>query len=97
MWFALDRDHPRLRSHRDAGGEVYFLSPSGHLTRGHGHQPDQPLVAVSELPFCFGGAATHNVANALAAAALASGLGLPTSPSPPVSAASPTTPAAPSS
>jgi hypothetical protein len=37
----------------------------------------RPARPISELPFCFGGAADHNVANALAAAALASALGLP--------------------
>lgn len=76
-WFSRDPDHPRLVAHRAAGGEVFFVSTDGVLTRGRGPAADEPLVAVTDLPASFGGAAAHNVANALAAAALASGLGLP--------------------
>ncbi|MDC0717667.1 Mur ligase family protein [Nannocystis bainbridge] len=77
VWFSRDPQHPRLLRHRAAGGEVWFVSPAGTLTRGRGAEPDVAIVPVAELPFCFGGAATHNVANALAAAALATALGLP--------------------
>ncbi len=74
-WFARDEHHPTIAAHLAAGGEAWFVS-AGLLTRGIGDQRD-PLVPISELPFCFGGAATHNVANALAAAALARALGIP--------------------
>src|SRR5690606_10299768 len=77
VWFSRGPDHPQLRRHRAAGGEVWFVSAAGELTRGRGDEPDVALVPVAELPFCFGGAAAHNVANALAAAALATALGLP--------------------
>ncbi|WP_434422412.1 Mur ligase family protein [Nannocystis pusilla] len=77
VWFSRDPQHPQLRRHRAAGGEVWFVSPAGQLTRGRGDEPDVAVVAIDELPFCFGGAATHNVANALAAAALAAAVGLP--------------------
>ncbi|MBZ5713566.1 Mur ligase family protein [Nannocystis pusilla] len=76
VWFSRDAAHPQLLRHRAAGGEVWFVSAAGALTRGRGAEPDVPIVPIAELPFCFGGAATHNVANALAAAALASALGL---------------------
>ncbi|MDC0668735.1 Mur ligase family protein [Nannocystis radixulma] len=76
VWFSRDAAHPQLLRHRAAGGEVWFVSPAGDLTRGRGAEPDVQIVPIAELPFCFGGAATHNVANALAAAALASALGL---------------------
>lgn len=76
-WFSLDPAHPRLLRHRAAGGRVYFLSREGLLTRGRPAAPDEPLLPAAELPSAFGGAATHNVANALAAAALADALGLP--------------------
>ncbi|WAS92830.1 Mur ligase family protein [Nannocystis punicea] len=77
VWFSRDPQHPQLLRHRAAGGEVWFVSTAGELTRGRGGEPDVALVPIDELPFCFGGAATHNVANALAAAALAAALGLP--------------------
>ncbi|MCY1012370.1 Mur ligase family protein [Nannocystis pusilla] len=76
-WFSRDPQHPQLQRHRAAGGEVWFVSAAGQLTRGRGGEPDVAVVAIDELPFCFGGAATHNVANALAAAALAAAVGLP--------------------
>ena len=76
-WFARAHDHPRLVAHRAAGGEVFFVAPTGQLTRGRGDRPDEPILPVADIPACFGGAATHNVANALAAAACASALGLP--------------------
>jgi UDP-N-acetylmuramyl tripeptide synthase len=76
-WFSRDPDHPRLASHRSAGGDTVFVSRDGVLTRGRGAAPDEPLLPVADIPACFGGAAAHNVANALAAAACAAGLGLP--------------------
>lgn len=77
VWFSRDPQHPQLQRHRAAGGEVWFVSAAGQLTRGRGGEPDVAVVAIDALPFCFGGAATHNVANALAAAALAAAVGLP--------------------
>ena len=76
VWFALRGDHPQVVRHRAAGGEAWFVSPTGDMVRARGATEDV-LVAVRELPFCYGGAAHHNVANALAAAALATALGLP--------------------
>jgi cyanophycin synthetase len=75
-WFALSGDHPRLLAHRAAAGEAWYVSESGDLTRARGPHADA-IVPVAELPSSFGGAAEHNVLNALAAAALASALGLP--------------------
>ncbi len=68
--------HATLAAHLAAGGEAWFVSAAGLLTRARGDQRES-LCAVAELPFCFGGAARHNVANALAAAAAAGSLGLP--------------------
>jgi cyanophycin synthetase len=76
VWFALRHDHPQLLAHRAAGGEAWFLSAAGELVRARGAR-ETALVPVAELPFCHGGAAHHNVENALAAAALACALGLP--------------------
>jgi len=75
-WFAQAADHPQLLAHRAAGGEAWFVCPDGHLTRARGPHEDR-LVAIAELPSCFGGAAEQNILNTLAAAALASALGLP--------------------
>jgi len=75
VWFSLRPDHPQLLQHRAAGGEAWFVA-NGALIRARGAD-EQALVPVAELPFCYGGAAPHNVANALAAAALACALGLP--------------------
>ena len=80
VWFSLAAEHPTVVQHLAAGGEAWFVSTDDHLVRGrstpHGTIHDR-LCAVAELPFCFAGAARHNVANALAAAALAAGLGIP--------------------
>ncbi len=76
VWFSLAADHPTVIHHLATGGEAWFVSADDHLVRARGTIRDR-LCAVAELPFCFAGAARHNVANALAAAALAAGLGLP--------------------
>ncbi|MBL9105779.1 MAG: hypothetical protein JNL82_32960 [Myxococcales bacterium] len=73
-WFALAGDHPQLLAHRAAGGEAWFIH-DGRLTRARGDAL-APIVPVAELPSAFGGAAEHNLLNALAAAALACALGL---------------------
>ena len=74
-WFALRADNPTVVAHRARGGEAWFVADD-HLTRARGEQTT-PLVAVADLPSAFGGAAEHNVLNALAAAALAAALGIP--------------------
>ena len=76
VWFSLRHDHPQLLQHRAAGGEAWFVSAAGTVVRARGAH-EESLVPVTELPFCHGGAAHHNVANALAAAALACAVGLP--------------------
>ncbi len=75
VWFALRADHPQVIAHRAAGGEAWFVADDGMMIHAHGDH-DEPVVSVRELPFCFGGAALHNVANGLAAAAAAFALGL---------------------
>ncbi len=75
VWFALRGDHPQLVVHRAAGGEAWFVA-DGALVRARGSE-ETALVPVAELPLCFGGAAVHDVADGLAAAALATAIGLP--------------------
>ena len=76
VWFALRGAHPTIVAHRADQGEAWFVTDDGMIVHARGAH-EEPLVSVRELPFCFGGAALHNVANALAAAAAAHTLGLP--------------------
>jgi len=76
VWFALRHDHPQIVRHRAADGEAWYVADDGMIMHARGAH-ETPLVSVRELPFCFGGAAQHNVANGLAAAAAAHALGIP--------------------
>jgi cyanophycin synthetase len=75
IWFSDNPKNPALRSHAGSGGSVCTLD-RGRIVLRHGERLE-PVVRVDRIPLCFGGAAQHNVANALAATALAHGLGLP--------------------
>ena len=74
--FSLDPDSPALREALNLGGraatvldgDLVVLSPDG--------DPDH-LVPVVDVPVTLSGLSEHNIANALAAAAAALGLGLP--------------------
>jgi UDP-N-acetylmuramyl tripeptide synthase len=73
-WFALDGAHPRLQAHRTEGGTTVGVD-DGHLwlhVEGVAHD----LGAVADMPLTLGGQAGYNIANAAAAAATASGLGV---------------------
>ncbi len=75
-WFSLDPANPRLRAHLAAGGEASYVERGDFvLARGREREAVAP---VSALPITFGGAARHNVANALAAIAAAAALGVTT-------------------
>lgn len=73
-WFTLEPPSPLLRAHLEAGGEAAFLD-RGQLVLARGARRIT-LAAVDELPITLGGAARHNIANALGAAVLASHLGV---------------------
>ncbi len=79
-WFSLDAANPVLRSHLEAGGEGSWLEGEapreGRLVRQAAGRREV-IAPLAEVPAAFGGAARHNVANALAAAALATAVGLP--------------------
>lgn len=74
VFFARDPAHPVVAQHRAAGGEAWVVA-DGAITRCLGAEA-RPVLPLAELPAAFGGAAQHNVANALAAAAVAAGLGV---------------------
>ena len=75
VWFTLDPANPLVQSHLAAGGEAWLLD-DGRLVHARG-AGRKPLLAVADIPLALGGAARYNVANALAAAALATAAGLP--------------------
>lgn len=75
VYFALSATEPALVSHRDQGGEAWFVR-DGHLVMATG-QDEQTLVAEIDVPLTFGGRARYNTENALASAALARTLGIP--------------------
>ncbi len=71
-WFSLDPENPRVRS-----GGVSLEDGFLVLSRGAQGEEKTRIVHVDEVPFTFGGAARHNVANALGAIGMASAVGLP--------------------
>ncbi len=74
-WFSLDPDNAVLAAHRQAGGRTCSVEDGAIVwTWGDAHEVVQ---SIEEIPITLGGAARHNVANALAAVALAKELGLP--------------------
>ena len=75
VWFSLEAANPVVTRHLDAGGRAAVLEGDTLVLLGGG--PREPLGRVGELPMAAGGAARYNVANALAAAAAAEGLGVP--------------------
>jgi len=80
-WFTLDPEHPHVRAHVERGGRAALFvagdDADGELVLAHGAER-RPLLRASGIPVTLGGAARYNVANALAAAALADALGLGT-------------------
>ncbi|HSQ61483.1 MAG TPA: Mur ligase family protein [Acidobacteriota bacterium] len=75
-WFTLDAAHPFVARHLAAGGDGCLLEGDTLVFARGGART--PLARVGEIPVAFGGAARHNVANALAAIGGAMTLGLPT-------------------
>jgi cyanophycin synthetase len=74
-WFSLDPAHLKVRERLEAGGEACFLE-DGALVLARGNER-MAVVRVEEVPITFGGAARHNIANALGAIGMAAALGLP--------------------
>jgi UDP-N-acetylmuramyl tripeptide synthase len=74
-WFTLDPDHPVVAAHVAAGGDACRLEDNELVLHAGGVR--QPVIPVRDVPVALGGAARHNVANALAAIGVASALGVP--------------------
>lgn len=76
--FSLDEKNPAIRRHMNKGGTAYFLDKSveaNRILRGTGQQ-EEVLLPLAELPSCMNGVFQQNIANAMAAAALAEGMGV---------------------
>jgi len=74
VWFSLDANNERVRSHTDAGGTAFVLDGSA-LQRIEGSKRDT-ICDAADIPITLGGIARHNTANALAAAALTMAMGV---------------------
>jgi UDP-N-acetylmuramyl tripeptide synthase len=74
-WFSLDPDNAVIRRHTASGGTA-TAADGDELVLLAGERRDV-VARVKEMPMAAGGAARHNVANALAAIAAAGGLGIP--------------------
>ncbi len=74
VWFTLSDDNPVVAKHLAAGGAAFLLE-ADELCRREGASREV-ICRSDEIPITLGGAARHNVANALAAAALTHALGV---------------------
>jgi UDP-N-acetylmuramyl tripeptide synthase len=74
-WFSLDAANPWVLAHLAAGGDACFLE-DGVLVLARGNER-MALIRVEEIPLTLGGAARHNVANALGAIGIAAAAGFP--------------------
>ena len=75
VWFSLDPDNETINRHTDAGG-LAFVLVDDELFKIEGAARER-ICRSDEIPITLGGAARHNVANALSAAALTWCLGVP--------------------
>ena len=73
VWFSLDAKNSVIRQHVEAGSTAFFLDGDVLVRIKEGHREE--ICRADEIPIALAGAARHNVANALAAAALTSCLG----------------------
>ena len=74
--FSLDADHPAIRTTLAEGGRAISVLDGALVvmtSRRHAHR----LLPVEEVPVTLGGISSHNLSNAMAAAAAALGAGLP--------------------
>jgi cyanophycin synthetase len=73
-WFTLDPANPIVRAHVQGGGTAAMLDGSSLVLIERGKRTT--LASADTMPIALGGAARHNLANALAAAAAAGALGI---------------------
>ena len=75
--FSFNPEDGRVREQLKKGGTAYCLDESGEpqIVRMQADEA-QTIISVADLPSAWGGIVRHNIANAMAAAALAEGLGV---------------------
>ncbi len=73
-WFSMKNDDRFFRQHVAAGGAGVTIEEDRIVRYAGG--ANLPVIAVTDVPVTLGGAAAHNIANALAATALCSALGV---------------------
>ena len=76
VWFSLSADNPVVTEHLRNGGSAFVLE--GEQLMARTGDAGEIICRQDEIPIALGGAARHNVANALAAAALTAKLGVAT-------------------
>ncbi|QGN57218.1 tetratricopeptide repeat protein [Nostocoides sp. HKS02] len=74
--FTLRADAPAVRESLDQGGRAITVLDGDIAVLENGQDPDR-LVSILDVPATLSGLSHHNIANALAGAAAALGLGLP--------------------
>lgn len=74
VWFSLRDDNSVVQSHTENGG-IAFVYSAAELVRLEGHSREV-IGSVNDIPITMQGAAIHNVANCLGAAALTECLGM---------------------
>lgn len=74
VWFSLDAGNDLILAHTAAGGTAFVLD-GDDLVSING-QAREPICRAADIPIALGGAARHNVANALGAAAFCWSLGI---------------------
>ncbi|MBT8068785.1 MAG: Mur ligase [Gammaproteobacteria bacterium] len=74
VWFSLDPQNAKIVSHIDSGGLAFVLDGDELVKLESGGRV--VICRSHEIPITLGGAARHNVANALSAAALTHSLGV---------------------
>jgi cyanophycin synthetase len=75
VWFSLDAGNAVIRRHAEGGGAAAVVDGDA-LVLATGSEREV-VARVADMPLSSGGAARHNVANALAAMAAAGGLSIP--------------------
>jgi cyanophycin synthetase len=75
VWFSLDAGNTVIRRHTEIGGAAAVVDGDALLLATGAER--EAVARVTDMPLAAGGAARHNVANALAATAAAGGLGIP--------------------
>jgi UDP-N-acetylmuramyl tripeptide synthase len=74
VWFSLDAGNAVVRRHREGGGTAAVVDGDALVLVTGSERA--VLARVADMPLSSGGAARHNIANALAATAAAGGLGI---------------------